>query len=79
MTGVHPYWIGDLDSIIMKNPELRHSYQHVNGAIYGKRKSLSQQLDFGHPKTQVLLFYVCDITRNVSNQKPHNLLVSKIL
>lgn len=58
VTGVHPYWIGDLDSIIMKNPELRNSYQHANGAMYGKRKSLSQHLEFGHTKTQVSVFYV---------------------
>lgn len=51
-TSVHPYWIGDLDSIIMKKPELRNSYQHANGAKYGKRKSLSQHLEFGHTKTQ---------------------------
>lgn len=57
LTGVHPYWIGDLDSIIMKSPELRYSYQQANSAVYGKRKSLSQQLEFGHTKTQVSLFY----------------------
>lgn len=57
-TGVHPYWIGDLDSIILKNPELRNSYRHANGAIYEKRKSLSHQLDFGHTKTQVSVLYV---------------------
>lgn len=76
LTGVHPYWIGDLDSIIMKSPELRNSYQQANSAVYGKRKSLSQQLEFGHTKTQVSLFYLCDITRKVSNQKPHNVIIN---
>ncbi|XP_072320966.1 pro-interleukin-16-like isoform X2 [Eucyclogobius newberryi] len=40
-TGVHPYWIGDLETIIMKNPEL-----------YGNRKSLSQQLEMFHNSTR---------------------------
>ncbi|XP_070758841.1 pro-interleukin-16 [Enoplosus armatus] len=51
-TGVHPYWIGDLDSIIMKTPELYTSHPHGNGGLYGNRKSLSQQLEFSHTTTQ---------------------------
>lgn len=33
LTGVHPYWVGDLDSIILRNLDL-----------YGSKKPLSQQL-----------------------------------
>lgn len=51
--GVHPYWIGDLDSIIMKTPELYTSHPHGTGGLYGNRKSLSQQLEFPHTTTQV--------------------------
>nr|XP_040054514.1 pro-interleukin-16 isoform X5 [Gasterosteus aculeatus aculeatus] len=51
-TGVHPYWIGDLDSIIMKTPELYTIHPHGNGGLYGNRKSLSQQLEFPHSTTQ---------------------------
>ncbi|KAK5874600.1 hypothetical protein PBY51_019535 [Eleginops maclovinus] len=51
-TGVHPYWIGDLDSIIMKSPELYPINPHGNGGLYGNRKSLSQQLEFSHTTTQ---------------------------
>ncbi|XP_067453826.1 pro-interleukin-16 isoform X2 [Thunnus thynnus] len=51
-TSVHPYWIGDLDSIIMKTPELYASHPHGNGSLYGNRKSLSQQLEFPHTTTQ---------------------------
>ncbi|KAE8297660.1 Pro-interleukin-16 Interleukin-16 [Larimichthys crocea] len=51
-TSVHPYWIGDLDSIIMKTPELYSSHPHGNGGLYGNRKSLSQQLEFPHTTTQ---------------------------
>ncbi|XP_068586919.1 pro-interleukin-16 [Cebidichthys violaceus] len=51
-TGVHPYWIGDLDSIIMKTPELYTTQPHGNGGFYGNRKSLSQQLEFPHTTTQ---------------------------
>ncbi|XP_073320336.1 pro-interleukin-16 [Pagrus major] len=51
-TSVHPYWIGDLDSIIMKTPELYTSHPHGNGGLYGNRKSLSQQLEFPHTTTQ---------------------------
>ncbi|KAM3876865.1 pro-interleukin-16 [Diretmus argenteus] len=51
-TSVHPYWIGDLDSIIMKAPDLYISHPHGNGGLYGNRKSLSQQLEFPHTATQ---------------------------
>ncbi|XP_070826145.1 pro-interleukin-16 isoform X2 [Chaetodon trifascialis] len=51
-TSVHPYWIGDLDSIIMKTPELYASHPHGNGGLYGNRKSLSQQLEFPHAAIQ---------------------------
>ncbi|XP_074522995.1 pro-interleukin-16 isoform X2 [Halichoeres trimaculatus] len=51
-TSVRPYWIGDLDSIIMKAPEPFHP--HVNTGFYGNRKSLSQLLDFSHTSTQPL-------------------------
>ncbi|KAA8585666.1 hypothetical protein FQN60_004360 [Etheostoma spectabile] len=51
-TSVHPYWIGDLDSIIMKSPELYSSRPQGNGGFYGNRKSLSQQLEFPHTPTQ---------------------------
>ncbi|XP_019729600.1 pro-interleukin-16 isoform X2 [Hippocampus comes] len=43
---VHPYWIGDLDSIIMKNPDRYISDPHGRSPLYGTRTSLSQQLDF---------------------------------
>ncbi|XP_031156838.2 pro-interleukin-16 isoform X1 [Sander lucioperca] len=51
-TSVHPYWIGDLDSIIMKTPELYSSHPQGNSGFYGNRKSLSQQLEFPHITTQ---------------------------
>ncbi|XP_042340749.1 pro-interleukin-16 [Plectropomus leopardus] len=51
-TSVHPYWIGDLDSIIMKTPELYTGHPHGNAGLYGKRKSLSQQLEFPHSTKQ---------------------------
>ncbi|KAI4898722.1 hypothetical protein NFI96_008829 [Prochilodus magdalenae] len=44
--GVHPYWIGDLDTIIMKTPELFPCRVHATTGFYGNRKSLSQQLEF---------------------------------
>ncbi|KAM7014944.1 pro-interleukin-16 [Tautogolabrus adspersus] len=53
-TSVHPYWIGDLDSIIMKAPGLYTSHHRVNTGFYGNRKSLSQQLEFTHTTTQPL-------------------------
>ncbi|XP_061671566.1 uncharacterized protein il16 isoform X3 [Syngnathoides biaculeatus] len=49
---VHPYWIGDLDSIILKNPDMNNKNPHWNGQLYGKRTSLSQQLDFLHNSLQ---------------------------
>ncbi|KAI4895455.1 hypothetical protein NFI96_031268 [Prochilodus magdalenae] len=45
-TSVHPYWIGDLDTIIMKTPELFPCRVHATTGFYGNRKSLSQQLEF---------------------------------
>ncbi|XP_029986072.1 pro-interleukin-16 isoform X3 [Sphaeramia orbicularis] len=51
-TGVHPYWIGDLETIIMKTPELYAPHPHGNNGLYGNRKSLSQQLEFLHTATQ---------------------------
>ncbi|XP_057695873.1 pro-interleukin-16 isoform X5 [Corythoichthys intestinalis] len=51
---VHPYWIGDLENIIMKNTDMytddpRHQ---GNGCFYGNSTSLSQQLDFLHTSLQ---------------------------
>ncbi|KAF0043736.1 hypothetical protein F2P81_005073 [Scophthalmus maximus] len=51
-TSVQPYWIGDLDSIIMKTPELYTSHPPGGGGLFGNRKSLSQQLEFAHTNTQ---------------------------
>ncbi|XP_029354230.1 pro-interleukin-16 isoform X2 [Echeneis naucrates] len=51
-TCVQPYWIGDLDSIIMKTPELYTRHLHGNGGFYGNRKSQSQQLEFPQTTTQ---------------------------
>ncbi|MCI4383327.1 hypothetical protein PGIGA_G00025200 [Pangasianodon gigas] len=45
-TSVHPYWIGDLDAIIMKTPGLFPCHVPSATGIYGNRKSLSQQLEF---------------------------------
>ncbi|XP_041841063.1 pro-interleukin-16 [Melanotaenia boesemani] len=53
-TSVHPYWIGDLDSIIMKTPDLYTSHSHWNGGFNGNRKSLSQHLEFLHTDKQPL-------------------------
>ncbi|XP_035801293.2 pro-interleukin-16 isoform X3 [Amphiprion ocellaris] len=53
-TSVHPYWIGDLDSIIMKTPELYANHPNGNSGFYGNRKSLSQQLEFSHTTTQTV-------------------------
>lgn len=39
LAGVHPYWVGDLDTIILRNPDL-----YGNNGLYGNKKSLSQQL-----------------------------------
>ncbi|XP_035274215.1 pro-interleukin-16 isoform X1 [Anguilla anguilla] len=52
-TSVNPYWIGDLDALIMKAPELYGSHAQGNTGFYGNRKSLSQQLEFPHGITQV--------------------------
>lgn len=54
-SGVQPYWIGDLDTIIMKNPELYTSH----GGFHENRKSLSQQLEPSYT-TQVFVFTVWD-------------------
>ncbi|XP_054626470.1 pro-interleukin-16 isoform X2 [Dunckerocampus dactyliophorus] len=43
---VRPYWIGDLDSIIMKSPDMYTTHPDGRCRLYGNRKSLSQQLDF---------------------------------
>ncbi|XP_062405442.1 pro-interleukin-16 isoform X2 [Sardina pilchardus] len=51
---VHPYWIGDLDAIIMKTPELYRSHPHAGAGLYGNRKSLSQQLEFPHGASQAV-------------------------
>ncbi|XP_046713359.1 pro-interleukin-16 isoform X2 [Silurus meridionalis] len=53
-TSVHPYWIGDLDSIIMKTPELFSCHANTSTGIYGNRKSLSQQLEFPPSVSQVV-------------------------
>ncbi|KAI1889711.1 hypothetical protein AGOR_G00165760 [Albula goreensis] len=45
-TSVNPYWIGDLDALIIKTPELYRSHTQGNAGFYGNRKSLSQQLEF---------------------------------
>lgn len=57
--GVHPYWIGDLDTIIMKTPELYRSHPHGGAGLYGNRKSLSQQLEFPHGASQVSQRHLC--------------------
>ncbi|XP_078800961.1 pro-interleukin-16 isoform X3 [Oryzias latipes] len=44
--GVCPYWIGDLDSLVLKTTD------PGSAAFSGKRKSLSQQLDCYHPQSQ---------------------------
>ncbi|KAK3561762.1 hypothetical protein QTP86_013417 [Hemibagrus guttatus] len=56
--GVHPYWIGDLDAIIMKTPELFPCQVHTATGIYGNRKSLSQQLEFPPSVQQGLGFSI---------------------
>ncbi|CAJ1048665.1 pro-interleukin-16 [Xyrichtys novacula] len=53
-TSVRPYWIGDLDRIIMKTPELLTSHPHMNAGLCGNRKSLSQLLECTHTPTQPL-------------------------
>ncbi|KAG1959576.1 pro-interleukin-16 [Pimephales promelas] len=54
-TSVHPYWIGDLDTIIMKTPELFPCHAHATTGFYGNRKSLSQQLEFPHSIPQAVV------------------------
>lgn len=54
-TSVHPYWIGDLDTIIMKTPELFPCHAHTTAGFYGNRKSLSQQLDNPHSVPQAVV------------------------
>ncbi|XP_056607092.1 pro-interleukin-16 isoform X4 [Triplophysa dalaica] len=54
-TSVHPYWIGDLDTIIMKTPELFPCHAHTTAGFYGNRKSLSQQLEFPHSIPQAVV------------------------
>ncbi|KAM9422322.1 pro-interleukin-16 isoform 1-T1 [Salvelinus alpinus] len=51
-TSVHPYWIGDLDAIILKTPELCGSNTHGSVGFFGSRKSQSQQLEFPHNPNQ---------------------------
>ncbi|XP_036819336.1 pro-interleukin-16-like isoform X4 [Oncorhynchus mykiss] len=51
-TSVHPYWIGDLDTIILKTPELCGSNTHGTVGFFGSRKSQSQQLEFPHNPNQ---------------------------
>ncbi|XP_007258207.3 pro-interleukin-16 isoform X1 [Astyanax mexicanus] len=52
-TSVHPYWIGDLETIIMKTPEFPCHVHNTTG-FYGNRKSLSQQLEFPHSIPQAI-------------------------
>ncbi|XP_046897228.1 pro-interleukin-16 isoform X2 [Hypomesus transpacificus] len=53
-TSVHPYWIGDLDSIILKSSGSCASHTHApDDGFYGNRKSLSQQLEFPQNNTQL--------------------------
>ncbi|XP_059383247.1 pro-interleukin-16 isoform X2 [Carassius carassius] len=54
-TSVHPYWIGDLDTIIMKTPALFPCPAHATAGFYGNRKSLSQQLEFPHSIPQAVV------------------------
>ncbi|KAG7265172.1 hypothetical protein CRUP_003613, partial [Coryphaenoides rupestris] len=57
--GVHPYWIGDLDAIIMRAPDLYGDHPNRHGGFYGNRKSLSQQLDVPHAAMQA--FIICNV------------------
>ncbi|KAJ8247602.1 hypothetical protein GJAV_G00248180 [Gymnothorax javanicus] len=52
-TSVNPYWIGDLDALILKAPEIYGSHIQGNAGFYGNRKSLSQQLEYPHGIPQV--------------------------
>ncbi|XP_066557592.1 pro-interleukin-16 isoform X2 [Amia ocellicauda] len=50
-TSVNPYWIGDLDALIIKTPEI---HTQRNAGFYGNRKSLSQQLEFPNGSVQAV-------------------------
>ncbi|XP_051575651.1 pro-interleukin-16-like, partial [Myxocyprinus asiaticus] len=54
-TSVHPYWIRDLDTIIMKTPELFPCHANTTAGFYGNRKSLSQQLELPHSIPQAVV------------------------
>lgn len=47
--GVHPYWVGDLDNIILRNLDL-----YGKNGSYGNKKCLSQQLEVPNNTTQVI-------------------------
>ncbi|XP_039628693.1 pro-interleukin-16 isoform X2 [Polypterus senegalus] len=57
-SSVNPYWIGDLDALIIKEPK---AYPNMNqkenppSSFYGNRKSLSQQLEFCKEAEQDML------------------------
>ncbi|XP_023669604.2 pro-interleukin-16 isoform X2 [Paramormyrops kingsleyae] len=53
-TTVSPYWIGDLDTLILKTPEISRGHRQRNTRFYGNRKSLSQQLEFPHGFSQAV-------------------------
>ncbi|XP_015198529.1 pro-interleukin-16 [Lepisosteus oculatus] len=56
-TSVNPYWIGDLDALIIKTPEVYQTNNNQtdgNPGFYGNRKSLSQQLEFTNGIAQVV-------------------------
>ncbi|XP_041082600.1 pro-interleukin-16-like isoform X1 [Polyodon spathula] len=54
-TSVNPYWIGDLDALIIKTPEMYNSNNtQGNPGFYGNRKALSQQLEFSNASAQVI-------------------------
>ncbi|MGH0174327.1 UNVERIFIED_CONTAM: hypothetical protein FKN15_067918 [Acipenser sinensis] len=54
-TSVNPYWIGDLDALIIKTPEMYNSNNtQGNPGFYGNRKALSQQLEFPDAPAQVI-------------------------
>ncbi|MBN3313401.1 IL16 protein, partial [Atractosteus spatula] len=56
-TSVNPYWIGDLDALIIKTPEVYQTNNNQtdgNPGFYGNRKSLSQQLEFTNGVAQVV-------------------------
>ncbi|XP_048887214.1 pro-interleukin-16 isoform X2 [Brienomyrus brachyistius] len=53
-TTVSPYWIGDLDTLILKTPEISRGHRQGHTRFYGNRKSLSQQLEFPHGFSQAV-------------------------